>query len=136
MRNNNNKQFRVDGNATSSFTSTSRRSIENTIDANIGGRHFKNQDDWFQGTNSISDMVESNALDQTVRVATGQPGSNRGRLVPGVPLSPLVKKGRRLGREPPFWSLSLLGACESGSLSWPVCFWLKSEPKSRYTLDF
>jgi hypothetical protein len=62
LRVNNNKQFKVDGNATTSFTSTSRCSIENTIDANIGGRHFKNQDDWFQGTNSISDMVESNAL--------------------------------------------------------------------------
>jgi hypothetical protein len=59
LRTNKNKKFRVDGNATTSFTCASRASIEQIIEANIGGRK---QDEWFQGTNSISDMVESNAL--------------------------------------------------------------------------
>jgi hypothetical protein len=59
LRTNKSKGFRVDGNATTSFTCASRCSIEQTIEANIGGRK---QDDWFQDTNSISDMVESNAL--------------------------------------------------------------------------
>jgi hypothetical protein len=53
------KTFTVDGNASTQFTDASRGRLEAAVEANRRGR---TQDDWFHGTNSLNDLVESNDL--------------------------------------------------------------------------